>query len=114
MTRLFSGTQWDQPPKCDRCGELIEACQCPPEAPPKIPPEQQTARLAVQKRQKGKMVTVVRGLPAEGNDLPALLVELKNACASGGTLKDDTLEVQGSHLERVRKVLEKLGYRTRE
>jgi translation initiation factor 1 len=113
MTRLFSGTPWDRPPKCDRCGELIEECGCAPETPPRIPPEQQLAKLAIEKRQRGKTVTVVRGLATEGNDLPALLVDLKNACASGGTLKDDTLEVQGSHLDRVRKLLEKLGYKTR-
>lgn len=59
------------------------------------------------------MVTVVRGLPEVGNDLPGLLVDLKNACASGGTLKDETIEVQGSHLDRVRKVLEKQGYKVR-
>ena len=70
--RLFEGTQWDRPPRCDECGELEEDCVCPPPAKELTPPEKQTARLAVEKRKKGKVVTVVRGLPAEENDLPKL------------------------------------------
>jgi len=111
--RLFEGTQWNRPPRCERCGELEEACTCPP--PPKVltPPEQQTARLAVEKRKKGKVVTVVRGLPVDQNDLPGLLGQLKAACGAGGTTKDDELEIQGDHLERLRGLLGKIGYRVR-
>jgi translation initiation factor 1 len=92
---------------------LEEDCTCPP--PPKVltPPEKQTARLAVEKRKKGKVVTVVRGLPADENDLPALLSQLKAACGAGGTVKDDVLEIQGDHLDRVRGLLADLGYRVR-
>jgi translation initiation factor 1 len=113
VTRLFAGTPFDRPPTCDRCGELEEKCACPPEPSPRTAPEKQTARLAAEKRKKGKLVTVIRGLPVEGNDLPALLSQLKTACGAGGTLKDDFLEIQGHHLERVREVLISLGYRVR-
>lgn len=108
--RLFEGTPFDRPPKCDRCGLLEKDCTCPP---PLIPPDKQTARLAVEKRKKGKMVTVIRGLPAEGNDLPDLLAKLKNACGAGGTIKEEELEIQGSHLPRVRELLTQIGYRVR-
>jgi translation initiation factor 1 len=90
---------------------LEAECVCPPEPPPRIPPERQTARLAVEKRAKGKLATVVRGLPAEGNDLAGLLTQLKNACGAGGTVKDESIEIQGRHLERVREVLRQIGYR---
>jgi translation initiation factor 1 len=116
VTRLFAGTAFDQPPTCDRCGKLQQDCQCPPPPPPpptRIPPEKQTARIATEKRKKGKMVTVIRGLSAEGNDLPELLTQLKNSCGAGGTVREDELEVQGSHVERVREVLVKRGYRVR-
>ena len=111
--RLFEGTQFDIPPRCERCEELEEDCQCPPEAPPLTPPEKQTARLAIEKRKKGKVVTVVRGLAADENDLPALLTQLKNACGAGGAVKEDTLELQGSRLDQVKQLLEKIGYRVR-
>jgi len=111
--RLFAGTPCDRPPKCDRYS-LIEAdCKCPPFAAPRIPPDQQTARLAVEKRRKGKVVTVVRGLPAAGNDLPALLTQLKSQCGAGGTIDGDNLEIQGDHTDRIRLLLVEIGYRVR-
>jgi translation initiation factor 1 len=109
--RLFAGTPWDRPPRCDRCGQFEAECTCPPPPPTRIPPEEQTAKLAIEKRAKGKVATVVRGLPAAGNDLAGLLTQLKNACGAGGTVKDDILEIQGRHLDRVREMLEQIGYR---
>lgn len=111
--RLFEGTQWDRPPTCDRCGKLESECTCPAPEPPKqlVPPEKQTARLSLEKRKKGKVVTVIRGLSASANDLPALLVRLKNSCGAGGILQDDELEIQGDHRDRAKKLLSELGYK---
>jgi len=108
--RLFEGTQWDRPPRCERCGELDEDCACP--TPPKswTSPEKQTARLAIEKRKKGKLVTVVCGLSPEESDLPVLLARLKASCGTGGTLKEDLLELQGSQRERVSDYMKKIGY----
>ncbi len=111
--RLFEGTEWDRPPKCDRCGELEADCQCEPEPTPLLPPEKQTAKLSFEKRKKGKVVTVIRGLPEEGNNLPELLTLLKNKCGSGGAIKEDSLEIQGNKLELVRKELGLLGFKVK-
>ncbi|MBS0261698.1 MAG: translation initiation factor [Planctomycetes bacterium] len=115
MTRLFAGTPFDRPPVCERCGKLESECRCPPPPPVKhlVPPEKQTARLAIERRARGKSVTVVKGLAAADNDLPALLKRLKNHCGAGGTLAGDDLEIQGEHLERLRKLLEEIGYRVK-
>ncbi|MFO1063192.1 MAG: translation initiation factor [Pirellulales bacterium] len=110
---LFAGTPFDLPPRCERCEKLESECTCPPLPPKHIPPEKQTAKLRIEKRAKGKYVTVIAGLAAESNDLPALLASLKNACGAGGSLQPDALEVQGDHLVRVRKHLEQLGYRVK-
>lgn len=111
--RLFAGTQFDIPPKCERCGKLLEGeCTCTP-LPDYQPPEKQTAKLRVEKRPKGKVVTVVTGLLATANDLPELLKQIKNACGAGGVVKDDTLEIQGDHLARVQQQLLKIGYRVK-
>ena len=111
--RLFAGTEFDRPPTCERCGELEDVCECPPEPTPKRDPGKQTARLAVEKRKKGKTVTVVRGLSAAGSERAGLLTKLKSACGAGGTLKDEELEIQGNNLDRVRAELTKSGYRTK-
>jgi len=56
-------------------------------------------------------MTVVRGLSAAENDLPALLTQLKNCCGAGGTVKEEQIEIQGDHLERIRQMLADMGYR---
>jgi translation initiation factor 1 len=113
LARLFEGTQFDIPPKCDRCGKLEAECECPALPKTWMAPEKQTARLSIEKRKKGKVVTVVRGLSAEGNDLPALLTLLKNKCGAGGTVEGDEVEIQGEHLERVREILLGLKYKVK-
>ncbi len=109
--RLLAGTVFDRPARCEVCEELEENCRCPPPEPVRVAPDQQTAKLAVEKRKKGKVVTVVRGLNAENNDLAALLTRLKSTCGAGGKLDQNELEVQGNHLERIRQELSSLGYR---
>lgn len=112
--RLFVGTPLDRPPRCEHCGELEQDCICPPTPPPRLDPAKQTARIVVEQREKGNVVTVVRGLSPEGNDLVALLGKLKSACGAGGTLKDSELELQGVHLEHIRELLITIGYRVRD
>ena len=117
MGRLFAGTQWDRPPRCERCGALEIECTCPaPEPPPpvRIDPSRQTARIRVEKRPRGKSVTTIQGLDPSGNDLPALAAQLKAAIGGGGTVQDDgTIEIQGSHPDRVETLLGSLGYKTK-
>ncbi len=113
MMRLLAGTPFDRPPVCDRCGQLEGICKCPPLLIPEKPraPDKKTVKLSVEKRKKGKVVTVIRGLSARDNDLPALLTKLKNQCGAGGTLDGDALEIQGNHLERIRTLLGEAGYK---
>ncbi len=110
--RLFAGTEFDVPPTCERCGELDENCQCPPPVAPAIAPEKQTLRIHVEKRKKGKLVTVIQGL-AEFNDHADLLTQLKNYCGAGGTIKAAAIEIQGDRAERVRRKLRELKYKVR-
>lgn len=114
MTRLFAGTPWDRPPACERCGQPETHCQCPPlvEEPKRIPPNEQTARLRLEKRPKGKVVTVISSLDPEGNDLAELTSRLKARCGSGGTLKEGRIELQGRHLDAAEAELRAIGYQT--
>jgi translation initiation factor 1 len=116
MSRIFSGTKWDRPPMCDRCGQPESECACPPLPPPapvRLAPETQTARLKIEKRAKGKVVTVVANLDPQGNDLPALAATLKAKCGAGGTVKDGAIELQGDHLAAAERALQAIGYKTR-
>lgn len=126
MTRLFAGTPFDIPPECEDCGKPETECVCTAaekaEAERRrqrqadsLPPEKQTARISVQKRKGGRKATVVEGLAAKANDLPALLADLQTACGTGGTVKtkDDAIELQGDHSEKVRAALKEKGFRVK-
>lgn len=133
MTRLFAGTPFDIPPRCEECGELESECRCTAEEKAKaaerhrqdaerhrrdaerLAPEQQTARVSVQRRKGGRQVTLVEGLAAKANDLPQLLRQLQAECGTGGTIKanEDLLELQGEHADSVRRKLAKIGYRVK-
>jgi translation initiation factor 1 len=58
----------------------------------------------------GKTVTVVYGLPDNEAFLKELSQKLKRACGTGGTVMDGGIELQGDLRERVREVLQQLGY----
>jgi translation initiation factor 1 len=111
--RLFEGTPFDRPPRCEACGALEAECQCP--APPvvEIAPEKQTARMQIENRKKGKQVTVIRGLQLSANGLAQLLTTLKTTCGAGGTLEGDAIEIQGDQLDRIRSKLTAMGYRVK-
>ncbi len=115
MQRLFSGTPWDRPPTCERCGQPEAECSCPPlvEPPVRLDPASQTAWLRIEKRARGKVVTVVAGLDPLGNDLPALASQLKARCGAGGTVKDGLIELQGNRLAAADSALRALGYKTK-
>jgi translation initiation factor 1 len=59
----------------------------------------------------GKVVTVIRGLPAA--DLAQRAAELKRLCGAGGAIKDGAVEIQGDHRERIAETLGVLGYRVK-
>ena len=116
VQRLFAGTPWDRPPSCERCGKPESECQCPPppvEPAARLEPSRQTARLRVERRAKGKVVTVVANLDPAGNDLVGLAATLKTRCGTGGTVKDDQIELQGQHLDTAEAALQAIGYKTR-
>ena len=98
MGRLFAGTAWDRPPKCDVCGKLESECTCAPTVvePKLVPPDSKTARLRLEKRPKGKHVTTVSGLDPQGNDLAVLTTRLKGTCGTGGTLQGGVIELQAT------------------
>ena len=56
------------------------------------------------------MVTIVEGINDSAIDIHKLAKTLKSRCASGGTVKGRTIELQGDHKKRAAKVLEQNGY----
>jgi predicted translation initiation factor SUI1 len=57
----------------------------------------------------GKGVTLVTGLALSGAALEDLGKALRQACGTGGTVKDGVVEIQGDHREKVQTALSKKG-----
>jgi translation initiation factor 1 len=54
-------------------------------------------------------MTILEGFDS-GTDLKALSKELKRMFACGGTVKGNTIELQGEHKIRVKEALVSMGY----
>jgi translation initiation factor 1 len=79
-----------------------------------LPPQQQTAYLhRDSKGRGGKTVTLVKQLALSEEDMKDLAKKLKQVCGSGGTVKDDVIEIQGEHREKIADALKKMGYKVR-
>ena len=88
---------------CGGCGQSVSRCRCSAANPSAVPSG--PARIRVEKR-RGKTVTVIDEIPLVEKDVKALLRDLKKRLASGGTGKQFTIELQGDHVEAVRKWLD--------
>jgi translation initiation factor 1 len=62
------------------------------------------------KGRRGKGVTVIKGVPLEEGELTQLGKQLRTMCGSGGTTKDNVIEIQGDHRERVMEKLKSCGW----
>ncbi len=78
-----------------------------------LPPEEQRARISLEKRRKGKVVTLVGDLVLSGPDLKDLGKSLRVACGTGGTVREGTVELQGDRRDRVRAWLVENGWGVR-
>lgn len=94
---------------CPTCAKPISDCLCGhAEA---VPTGDGIVRIVYEtKGRKGKGVTVISGLLLKSSEMKALARELKAKCGSGGTVKDNALEIQGDHRDRLVAELKAKGH----
>lgn len=81
---------------------------------PELPPAQQNLRVqASRKGRGGKTVTVITGFQEKPETLATLLKQLKTQCGAGGTVKENEIEIQGDHKQKLVEILTKLGYKAK-
>ena len=90
---------------CSKCGLPMEICVCE-----EIARETQQIRVFSVRRRYGKIVTIIEGINTSDIDIDELAKTLKTKCASGGTVKDGNIELQGNHLKKVMKEMNKMGF----
>ena len=78
MSGLFDGTPLERPVTCEACEKPLDQCACPRDASGQVLlPKDQPARVGLEKRRKGKTVTVIAGLDPTASDFDTILRKLK-------------------------------------
>ncbi|MDR2119596.1 MAG: translation initiation factor [Tannerella sp.] len=76
-----------------------------------LPREKQMLRVSIDKRRRGgKTVTLVTGFSGADDDLQTLGRLLKTGCASGGSVKDGEIIIQGDCRQKALELLRREGY----
>lgn len=71
---------------------------------------EQRIKIKEEKRKFGKMITVVEGINRKEVDIKDIAKNLKSKLACGGTVKGNNIELQGTHVMKVKSELIRLGF----
>ena len=98
--------------KCPVGGWPQRSCVCSQKRSATEPvPSRLVAKLRMEKKGRGgKTVTVVYDLPKNDAFLKELGARLKRDCGTGGSVTESSVELQGDVRDRVRAILQGLGY----
>lgn len=107
--RLVYSTSGDN--TCPRCGKALFKCRCADAVD--SDPANSDGIVRIHRESKGrggKEVTVITGIPLNGDELKKIAKALKTAAGSGGSVKNGHIEIQGDKRDITRKFLEARGY----
>ena len=72
--------------------------------------EQARVKIRMEMRRFGKPTTLLEGLRMSAKELQELTTKMKKSLATGGTVKDGIMILQGDHRERAAEILKKQGF----
>ncbi len=90
---------------CTKCGLPQELCVCQT-----IAKEAQKVKIGLVEKRYGKSMTVIKGIDTSKINVRNLMKKLKSKLACGGTFKNNEIELQGDHRDRVKEILIKEGF----
>jgi len=64
-------------------------------------------------KRKGKATTIISGYEGEDEDFKILVKEIKSKLAVGGTFKDGEIIIQGDYRNKIMKILQDKGFKTK-
>ena len=71
----------------------------------------QNIRLHLDRKKGGKIATVIKGFVQTDDRLKNLAKRIKRQCASGGSIKNNEIIIQGNKRDLVKTILEEEGYK---
>jgi translation initiation factor 1 len=97
---------------CPDCHELAAKCSCRKKQLP-TQGDGFVRLIRETKGRKGKGVTLITGIPLDGEGLKKLATTLKQKCGSGGSIKEGIIEIQGDHRGMLEQELARIGYKVK-
>lgn len=64
-------------------------------------------------KRKGKPTTIIAGYEGADEDFKVLAKEIKSKLAVGGTFKDGEIIIQGDYRDKIMKILQDKGFKTK-
>jgi translation initiation factor 1 len=74
---------------------------------------QSTPMICKFEKRKGKATTIIEGYEGTDEDFKILAKEIKTKLSVGGTFKDDSIIIQGDYRDKIMKLLQDKGFKTK-
>lgn len=111
-TRLVFSTEGNN--HCKKCERALKKCQCLPVTELKKKSTNATIKVQYERKgRKGNGVCVIKNLTLPMDELKTLTKELKMRCGSGGSIKNQQIEIQGDHRDSIKVLLESKQYKVK-
>ena len=76
----------------------------------KLPKKEQKLNLFRNKYKAGKIAIIIKGFIGNSNDLKELSKIIKSKCATGGSIKNNEIIIQGDIRDKIMEILKNEGY----
>ena len=86
-----------------------------PKAAKPVESGSEVLKISLDRKQRaGKSVTLIAGFTGWSDEkIERLAKTLKSTCATGGTVKNRKIEIQGDQRMKIEKILDRSGYKTK-
>ncbi len=101
---------WQFDGVCKKCKENISHCQCKKEQEVLSAKEHNKISVQIEKR-KNKKVTVAKEFFLEPKEAKDLMKSLKKSLGVGGTIKENSIELQGDVVQKLKQALASYGFK---